>query len=43
LKRVYNATIEELDEVEGIGEIRAKAIKDVLKRLRDQALLDRQI
>ncbi len=41
LKRVYAATIDELDEVEGIGEVRAKTIKDGLKRLREQALLDR--
>ncbi|MDR3561497.1 MAG: DNA integrity scanning diadenylate cyclase DisA [Negativicutes bacterium] len=43
LKRAYGATIDELDEVEGIGEVRAKTIKDGLKRLREQALLDRQI
>ena len=28
--------MEELDEVEGIGETRAKIIKDGLKRMRDQ-------
>lgn len=43
LKRAYNATINELDEVDGIGEVRAKTIKDGLKRLREQALLDRHI
>lgn len=42
LKRVHAATINELDEVDGIGEVRAKTIKDGLKRLREQALLDRQ-
>lgn len=41
LHRIYNATISELDEVEGIGEVRAKTIKDGLKRVREQALLDR--
>lgn len=41
LHRVYNASIAELDEVEGIGEIRAKTIRDSLKRIREQALLDR--
>lgn len=41
LQRILNASIEELDEVEGIGEVRAKAIKDGLKRYRDQILLDR--
>jgi diadenylate cyclase len=38
---IYNATIVELDDVEGIGEVRAKTIKDGLKRVREQALLDR--
>lgn len=42
LNRVYNATIIELDDVEGIGEVRAKTIKDGLRRLREQALMDRQ-
>ena len=41
LKRIFGATINELDEVEGIGEVRAKTIRDGLKRLREQALLDR--
>ncbi len=43
LHRIYNATISDLDEVEGIGEVRAKAIKDGLKRVREQALLDRHV
>ncbi|MDR3589442.1 MAG: DNA integrity scanning diadenylate cyclase DisA [Negativicutes bacterium] len=43
LKRVHSASINELDEVDGIGEVRAKTIKDGLKRLREQALLDRHI
>lgn len=43
LHRVYNSTIAELDDVEGIGEVRAKTIKDGLKRLREQALMDRHI
>lgn len=34
--RIQQATVEELDEVEGIGETRAKTIKDGLKRMRDQ-------
>ena len=40
LQRIHNATIAELDEVEGIGEVRAKIIKEGLKRVREQALLD---
>jgi diadenylate cyclase len=43
LKRVYNASLSDLDEVDGIGEVRAKTIKDGLKRLREQALMDRHI
>ena len=43
LQAILNATIEELDEVEGIGEVRARAIMEGLSRLRQQLLLDRQI
>ena len=43
LKRIYNATINDLDEVDGIGEVRAKTIKDGLRRLREHALLNRHI
>ena len=43
LPRIYNATIAELDEVEGIGEARAKTIKDGLKTIREQSFLDRNI
>ncbi|HEX3032425.1 MAG TPA: DNA integrity scanning diadenylate cyclase DisA [Bacillota bacterium] len=41
LQEILHATIEELDEVEGIGEVRAKAIKEGLNRFRDQVILDR--
>lgn len=43
LKNVIEASCEQLDKVEGIGEARAKAIKNGLKRLKEQFLLDRQI
>lgn len=43
LKGVFNASVEELDEVEGIGEIRAKKIKEGLKRLKEQYFLNRKI
>jgi diadenylate cyclase len=43
LSRVVLATIEELDEVEGIGEIRARAIKEGLKRIQQQVFIDRHI
>ncbi|TDX49315.1 DNA integrity scanning diadenylate cyclase DisA [Orenia marismortui] len=42
-QEVLNASIDELDDVDGIGEVRAQAIKEGLKRLRDQVLLDRHI
>jgi len=43
LQEICNASIEELDDVEGIGEVRAKAIQDGLQRLREQVLLDRHL
>jgi diadenylate cyclase len=43
LNEIINASTDELDDVDGIGEIRAQAIKDGLRRLRDQVLLDRHI
>lgn len=43
LQNILDASIEELDDVEGIGEVRARAIKDGLRRYRDQILLDRHI
>jgi diadenylate cyclase len=42
LQRILSATTDELDEVEGIGEVRARTIKDGLRRLREQILLDRR-
>ncbi|HHU51064.1 MAG TPA: DNA integrity scanning protein DisA [Firmicutes bacterium] len=43
LQNIVGASIDELDDVEGIGEVRAKSIKDGLRRLREQVLLDRHI
>ncbi|HHT49089.1 MAG TPA: DNA integrity scanning protein DisA [Firmicutes bacterium] len=43
LQNIVGASIEELDEVEGIGEVRARSIKEGLRRLREQVLLDRHI
>ena len=43
LQRVVAATTEALDEVEGIGEVRARGIKEGLRRLKEQVLLDRHI
>ncbi|RQD73837.1 MAG: DNA integrity scanning protein DisA [Halanaerobium sp. MSAO_Bac5] len=43
LQAIIRASVDELDDVDGIGEVRAQAIKDGLRRLRDQVLLDRHI
>ncbi|MEA4883556.1 MAG: DNA integrity scanning diadenylate cyclase DisA [Clostridia bacterium] len=37
LKVIRAASVEELDEVDGIGEVRARAVREGLARLRDQA------
>lgn len=37
---IIRASIEELDDVEGIGEVRAKNIKQGIKRMQEQALYD---
>ncbi len=39
LQRILAATMAELDEVEGVGEARARALKENLRRMREQALL----
>lgn len=43
LPHVMMATIEELDDVEGIGEVRARNIKEGLKRIQEQVFIDRHI
>jgi diadenylate cyclase len=42
-KKILSASIEELDDVEGIGEARARAIKDGLRKIEEQVLLNRHI
>ncbi|MGE5422843.1 MAG: DNA integrity scanning diadenylate cyclase DisA [Ignavibacteriales bacterium] len=37
---ILQASIEELDDVEGIGEVRARSIKNGLKRMQEQLILD---
>ena len=39
-QHVIRATTEELDDVEGIGEVRAKNIKQGIKRMHEQAIYD---
>lgn len=43
LPQLMMATIEELDEVDGIGEVRARTIKEGLKRIQEQVFIDRHI
>lgn len=43
LKKILNASIQELDEVEGIGEVRARSIKDGLNRYKDHLGQERLI
>ena len=41
LQKVLRATIEELDDVEGVGDVRAVAVKEGLSRLAEASILDR--
>lgn len=43
MKRVIEASYDELDKVEGIGDARAKAIKNGLRRLKEQIMLNKSI
>ncbi|HEY8528377.1 MAG TPA: DNA integrity scanning diadenylate cyclase DisA [Paenibacillaceae bacterium] len=43
LSQIMAATIEELDDVDGIGEIRARSIREGLRRIREQVLIDRHL
>lgn len=40
LSNILRASIEELDEVEGIGEVRARSIRNGLKRMQEQLMLE---
>jgi diadenylate cyclase len=41
LQKLLRASVNDLDEVEGVGGIRARAIKDGLSRLAETSILDR--
>jgi diadenylate cyclase len=43
LPHIVAASVEELDDVEGIGEVRARKIKEGLKQIRDHLFSDRQL
>lgn len=42
-RKILGATIEELDAVEGIGEVRARSIKEGLQRYREQLAQERHV
>jgi diadenylate cyclase len=41
LSKIMRATLDDLDEVEGVGETRARSIKEGLSRLAESSILDR--
>jgi diadenylate cyclase len=41
LQKILRATISDLEDVQGVGEVRAKAIKEGLSRLAETSILDR--
>lgn len=43
LSKVLTASLEELDEVEGVGDIRAHTIREGLKQIQEQVFIDRHI
>jgi diadenylate cyclase len=43
LKTILKASTNELDKVEGIGEVRSKKIREGLRRLQEQHFIDRQM
>ncbi|MFJ7729965.1 DNA integrity scanning diadenylate cyclase DisA [Neobacillus sp. NPDC097160] len=43
LSKIISATVEELDDVEGIGEVRAKKIKEGFKLIKERLYTDRQL
>lgn len=43
LRHIVSASVEELDDVEGIGEVRARKIKGGLKAIREQMIAERQL
>lgn len=43
LPKIMMASIDELDDVEGIGDVRARAIQEGLRRIQEQVFIDRHI
>ena len=43
LQKIMRASMKDLDDVEGVGETRARAIKEGLSRLAETSILDRYV
>jgi diadenylate cyclase len=43
LQKIMRASVQDLDEVEGVGDVRARAIKEGLSRLAETSILDRYV
>jgi diadenylate cyclase len=43
LTKIISATVEELDDIEGIGEVRAKKIKEGFKLIKERLYTDRHL
>ena len=43
LQKIMRAGMDDLAEVEGVGEVRARAIKDGLSRLAETSILERYV
>jgi len=43
LAKIITATVEQLDDVEGIGEVRAKKIKEGFKLIKERLYTDRHL
>jgi diadenylate cyclase len=41
LQKIMRATVDDLDDVTGVGQARARAIKEGLSRLAETSILDR--
>lgn len=43
LTNILAASVDDLDEVEGVGTVRARVIRDGLNRIQEQVLIDRHL
>jgi diadenylate cyclase len=43
LQKILRATVDDLDDVDGVGAVRARAVKEGLSRLAETSILDRYV